>query len=267
LCERLKRLRMPRRQEIAPLIGQKFGMLVLLGSASHDQHGKAQAKFRCECGQVTVKPVSKVLRGRVRSCGCLRGRNRATTLEKAKGRRFGRLLVVRQAPTKNHQTRWVCLCDCGAEKVVTLSNLTNGSTRSCGCLHQENAIAVGSLGKGVRAHNWQGVGDISASYWGQVLAGAAGRGLHVGVTHQEIWELFLAQDRRCALTGWPIGFDPPGGRGEGTASLDRIDSTLGYQAGNLQWVHKRIQRMKWKFGQEEFIEACRAVAKGHLVTP
>lgn len=60
------------------------------------------------------------------------------------GRRFGRLLVIRQAPTLRY-SQWVCRCDCG--NTVTVSNqlLQMGERnsakgkRSCGCLRQEFA--------------------------------------------------------------------------------------------------------------------------------
>ena len=34
-------------------------------------------------------------------------------------------------------TRWVCKCDCGAEKIVTGGALRSGGSKSCGCLKSE----------------------------------------------------------------------------------------------------------------------------------
>lgn len=45
-----------------------------------------------------------------------------------------------------------------------------------------------------------------------------------------------------------------------TASLDRIDSSKGYIEGNVQWVHKRINKMKLDDSDTEFIEWCRLIA-------
>jgi hypothetical protein len=57
------------------------------------------------------------------------------------GHSFGRLTVVRLAPRANGQFRplrhWVCKCACGNEVIVPTQRLTNGNTRSCGCLKQE----------------------------------------------------------------------------------------------------------------------------------
>lgn len=55
------------------------------------------------------------------------------------GRRFGRLLVVGYAGrTREGNSLWHCLCDCGGEKTTKTSNLTAGETGSCGCAMMEN---------------------------------------------------------------------------------------------------------------------------------
>jgi hypothetical protein len=56
-----------------------------------------------------------------------------------KGHRFGRLLVEEFDHSHSHNgAYWKCVCDCGNKKIVLGSNLTNGSTKSCGCLAKEN---------------------------------------------------------------------------------------------------------------------------------
>lgn len=55
------------------------------------------------------------------------------------GKRFGRLVVVQRTEnTKHSQSRWLCLCDCGQEKIALGSALGN-CTNSCGCAHRERA--------------------------------------------------------------------------------------------------------------------------------
>lgn len=44
-----------------------------------------------------------------------------------------------------------------------------------------------------------------------------------------------------------------------TASLDRIDSSKGYEVGNIQWIDKKINWMKWAMSDEEFIYYCKLV--------
>jgi len=63
-------------------------------------------------------------------------------------------------------------------------------------------------------------------------------------------ELYLSQDRKCVFTGEPIDFEV------GNAFLDRIDSRQGYVKGNLQWIHKDVNRMKNNLSQSEFLNRC-----------
>jgi excisionase family DNA binding protein len=53
------------------------------------------------------------------------------------GQRFGRLLVLREAPRRADHRYWHCRCDCGTETDVGHSHLRSGGTRSCCCLLRE----------------------------------------------------------------------------------------------------------------------------------
>lgn len=59
------------------------------------------------------------------------------------GKIFNRLTVhslERLPNNKGHAVIWtVCICSCGKEKRVTLSNLKQGQTKSCGCLKNETS--------------------------------------------------------------------------------------------------------------------------------
>ena len=48
------------------------------------------------------------------------------------GLRFGSLVVIGPAESRNGRTRWSCRCDCGAVKDIDAGNLTSGRTRACG---------------------------------------------------------------------------------------------------------------------------------------
>ena len=49
------------------------------------------------------------------------------------GNRYGKLLVVSFAYTKNANAYWNCQCDCGKTTIVRGNALRTGSTCSCGC--------------------------------------------------------------------------------------------------------------------------------------
>lgn len=55
------------------------------------------------------------------------------------GQKFGKWTVLGEAPTriygarKAHRRFWSCRCDCGTEREVLQSSLTNGNSTGCGC--------------------------------------------------------------------------------------------------------------------------------------
>lgn len=58
-----------------------------------------------------------------------------------KGERFG-LLVVLSFAYINKSSYWVCKCDCGKEKIIKGGSLTEGATRSCGCLQRKSISTI-----------------------------------------------------------------------------------------------------------------------------
>lgn len=110
---------------------------------------------------------------------------------------------------------------------------------------------------------WKGHGEISGDYWGQVKKHAENKKREMSVSIEAAWQKYLEQGRKCALSGLPLTFERHSKkRTKGqTASLDRIDSRFGYTDGNVQWVHKIVQKMKTDLPQDVFIEYCAAVAK------
>lgn len=103
-------------------------------------------------------------------------------------------------------------------------------------------------------------------YWRNVQASAAARGYEVTVSMDEAFAILERQGFACALTGETIKIaDSVKGHlgGETTASLDRIDSSKGYVPGNLQWLHKDVNRLKSTLGQDRFIQICMIVAQRH----
>lgn len=177
--------------------------------------------------------------------------NRKRYQERLLGQKFGLLVVDRfagYAPGK--KTTWKCRCDCGGSAVVRNDCLVSGATRSCGCLQNQ---------KGRQNPRWKGCGEISGRVWNKLQADAKRRGLLFTLKIDDAWRLFLAQERRCALTGLYLHFSSRGFPADGNASLDRIDSTFGYTLDNVQWVEKRINFMKQALSQDEFQSLCAAV--------
>lgn len=105
--------------------------------------------------------------------------------------------------------------------------------------------------------NWKGYGNIRSTMFTSYKNGAMKRNLSFDVTIQEIWNLYLEQHGLCAISGLPINFTPNyKDKTINTASLDRIDSSLGYTKNNVHWVHKRINEMKMDLKLDRLLELC-----------
>ena len=116
-----------------------------------------------------------------------------------------------------------------------------------------------------RKYKWKGHEELSGTRWSSYQKGAEARGFVFTITIEYAWELFLQQDRKCALTGIPINFDMnldnlrKYGHQSGTASLDRIDSKKGYEVGNVQWVHKDVNKVKMDLPEEDFFRIVKQI--------
>jgi hypothetical protein len=178
------------------------------------------------------------------------------------GTRFGFLVVIKRwkEKKKNGKNENVCECQCDCGNVVIRNGTTlrNGHTKSCGCWQRR---------RNNRHHAWNGYGEISSSLWTGIKRAAnyeRSRLLEFSITIEQGWDLFLKQERRCALTGIELRFPEVRRRKQcpesyGTASLDRINSNLPYTLENVQWVHKDINLMKMALPQDVFINWCKII--------
>ncbi len=108
--------------------------------------------------------------------------------------------------------------------------------------------------------NWRGCGDLSGSHWSAICYGAKRKNLEVIITIEDAWQLFIEQNGRCALTGVKLHFaESKASRSEGNASLDRIDSSLGYIPGNCRWVEKNVNRLKNNWTDAKLLHWCRKI--------
>ena len=115
------------------LTGQVFGSLTALHATMNRQGGRVVWLCRCSCGNEILVSSKKLLRGRVKSCGCSPS-SAHEELAFKKEDRFGRLTVL--YPDPQYADKCICRCDCGTLCSVQEKNLKSGHTKSCGCLRQ-----------------------------------------------------------------------------------------------------------------------------------
>jgi hypothetical protein len=152
------------------------------------------------------------------------------------GVRFGRLVIVslsrvRERPSGVRVNVWLCACDCGNHTDVFAGNLTNGITKSCGCLQKQGA-SQRKLKHG-KTHTseyqiWQGMvarchrrSHASYSLYG-------GRGIKVCEEWRHSFESFLMD---------------MGTRPSTHHSIDRIDNDGGYCKSNCRWATCKQQSL------------------------
>ena len=234
-------------------IGDVFGDLIV---EAQDQMYRRYVLCSCVCRAKIRVDKYHLLGGKSKRCNECRRTKPQVDLT---GTRTG-MLTVAEYVGKKSGTRggkaahhWLCQCDCGAKCEVRGDHLgahARGilTNKSCGCQR------IGSNNYG-----WKGIGDLSGQKWGQIIKGARERNILITLTMQEAWELFLQQDKKCALTGFPLVMHSIKPLGI-TASLDRIDSLKGYTLDNVQWTHKDINMLKNDYDQDYFISLCKAVA-------
>lgn len=185
--------------------------------------------------------------------------NNSITVSKLKqnliNKKIGRLTVLRLSSIRKNKryVYWDCLCECGNIISVIATSLISKSTKSCGCLLKDkNRIRLS-----------QGIGDISKTYWNKILRTAKRRKLEINITIEYIWNLYLQQNKKCAITDINITF---GTNAENykkvSASLDRIDSSKGYIIGNVQWVHKKVNMLKHINNESDLIYWCKLIGNG-----
>jgi hypothetical protein len=167
--------------------------------------------------------------------------------------------------SKYRQPKIKVQCSCGNMELRKPTSLTTKSKK----LNSYTACKkCFSPPKGDAHYKWGGSGKIPGTVLYTVKQNAKhrsknGREIEVAVTTEYLAKLYTEQDGKCALTGIPIEASITNTRNRGrvwTASVDRIDSSKGYVEGNVQWLHKDINRMKWDLDTDKFIELCKLVA-------
>lgn len=111
--------------------------------------------------------------------------------------------------------------------------------------------------------------DISGTFWYIFLNSAKKRNLEVNIDIEYLWNLYLNQNKKCALSGVNLIIDNFSRKkiklnnNEYYASLDRIDNNIGYIKGNVRWIAREVNLMKWKLSDKNFINFCKEISSNY----
>lgn len=140
------------------------------------------------------------------------------------GQKFGRLTVIRRAPSPHGNTKWECVCECGVTKSFIGCHLKSGKSASCGCFHKE--VARDLLTKhGLSNHPlhriWKHIIDRCENKNNKDYHSYGGRGIKMcdrwRTNFQNFYDDMLATYR-------------PG------LSIERIKVNLDYSPDNCEWI-------------------------------
>jgi hypothetical protein len=152
---------------------------------------------------------------------------------------------------KRRTWKWMFRCDCGNEKIIGLPQVKCGKTKSCGCLRIKNL----KHGSGVDHNNWKGLTVLPITYINSVKRRSVLKNIEYKISEEYLFDLYKQQNGLCRYSNLPLLIS----LSEFTASIDRIDSSKGYIEGNVQWVHKDVNYIKYNLSEEEFIKICKLI--------
>ena len=122
------------------LTGQRFGKLVVIRDVGRE-NGGVLWECLCDCGNHVNVISAHLRRGNTTSCGCGR-------VKDLSNQRFGKLVALNSTNKRSGRSMiWTCKCDCGDYTEVSARNLSNGHTKSCGCIGGSKYLVGKRFGK------------------------------------------------------------------------------------------------------------------------
>lgn len=251
--------------KIKDITGKVFGHLTAIRPDGFYESptGYRKVKWLCECScgnHVSLIVNNLIKKGTIQSCGWCKATKTPRKFKDLKGLVFNRLTVIEQdkvatMPNGKTERRWICKCSCGNTISVSTYRLTSGRLKSCGCYHKDLVTERSRLTPGESSFN---------CFYSSYKYGAKKRGLFFSLSKDTFKKI---TGTNCYYCDAPPRVVNPGKRNYGDYfgnGIDRIDSTKGYEEGNVVSCCTACNTAKMSQTQEEFFDMVRKIYEKHL---
>ena len=189
------------------------------------------------------------------------------------GKQYGQFTIISEEIGRSNDKKilFKVRCSCNKEQFVRAYFLESGRQTCCKeCRSKINYNIAKEQGKRVgfvKLHH-EGIGNFTKTAFNHFKRNAKKRNIDWSeeLTIDYLYNLLLKQDKKCALTGLDIDLTELRKSSNVafefmTASLDRIDSSIGYYQGNVQFISIAMNHMKNVMSDSEVKELLNIIRK------